>query len=65
MTLYFIHVLLLLPAKQWKMPNTVEYMLLSGIILRSGSQKTKLTYKNVRITEKSELIELIKAEMQG
>lgn len=63
MTLGFIHVLLLLPAKQWKIPNTVEYML--RITLRSGAQKTKLTYKNVRITEWSELIEIIKAAMQG
>lgn len=63
MTLGFIHVLLLLPAKQWKIPSTVEYMLRTT--LRSGAQKTKLTYKNVRITEWSELIEIIKAAMQG
>lgn len=63
MTLGFIHVLLLLPAKQWKIPNTVEYML--RIMLRSGAQKTKLTYKNVRITEWSGLIEIMNAAMQG
>lgn len=33
--------------------------------LRSGAQKTKLTYKSVRITEWRELIEIIKAAMQG
>lgn len=35
------------------------------IMLRSGAQKTKLTYKNVRITEWSGLIEIMNAAMQG
>lgn len=33
--------------------------------MSSGAQKTKFTYKNVRITEWGELIEIIKASHAG